>query len=96
MSQQEIENIIIEYLKVYNPKKIGIFGSFSRQEQSSGSDIDILIKFKITPSLIQLIRIENDLSEKLGYKVDLVTEASIKSRVIKEHIKNDLKIIYYA
>jgi len=43
-----------------------------------------------------LIKIENDLSEKLGYKVDIVTEGSIKNRIIRDQIINDLKIIYYA
>jgi len=75
---------------------LGIFGSFARNEQNSKSDIDLLVKFKETPSLLQLIKIENDLSIKLGVKVDLVTDGSIKNRRIKAQIEKDLKIIYYA
>jgi uncharacterized protein len=75
---------------------LGIFGSFARNEQNNKSDIDLLVKFKDTPSLLQLIKIENDLSKKLGFKVDLITEGSIKNRRIKAQIKQDLKIIYYA
>jgi len=96
MSHQEIEHIILEFLKPFNLKKLGIFGSFARNEQNSKSDIDLLVKFKETPSLLQLIKIENDLSIKLGVKVDLVTDGSIKNRRIKAQIEKDLKIIYYA
>jgi predicted nucleotidyltransferase len=96
MSKQEIEQIILDYFKTFDLQRLGIFGSFARDEQNSKSDIDLLVKFKDTPSLLQLIKIENDLSKKLGFKVDLITEGSIKNKRIKAQIKQDLKIIYYA
>ena len=96
MSRHEIEHIILDYLRHFNLQRLGIFGSYARDEENSHSDIDLLVKFKDTPSLLQLIKIENDLSKKLGFKVDLVTEGSIKNSRIKTQIKRDLKIIYYA
>ena len=96
MNCQEIEHIILDHLKTFNLQRLGIFGSFARNEQNSDSDIDLLVKFKDTPSLLQLIKIENDLSKKLGFKVDLITEGSIKNKRIKAQIKQDLKIIYHA
>jgi len=96
MSRHEIEHIILDYLRPFNLQRLGIFGSYARGEENSHSDIDLLVKFKDTPSLLQLIKIENDLSKKLGFKVDLVTEGSIKNSRIKTQIKRDLKIIYYA
>jgi uncharacterized protein len=96
MSRKEIEFIILDYFKSYHLKRVGIFGSFARNEQKSGSDIDLLVKFKNTPSLLQLIKIENDLSKRLGIKVDLITEGALKNRRIKAQIQNDLKMIYYA
>ena len=96
MKRQEVEHIILDYLKAFDIQRLGIFGFFDRDEQNSNSDIDLLVKFKNAPSLLQLIKIENDLSKKLGFKVDLITEGSIKNRRIKSQIKQDLKIIYYA
>ncbi len=96
MSQQEIEYIILDYLRQYDPKRIGIFGSYARNEQKANSDIDLLIKFNDTPSLLQLIKIENELSKRLGFRVDLITEGAIKNKRIKAQIQHDLKIIYYA
>ncbi len=58
----------------YGPERIGLFGSFARGEEHSESDIDILVKFKETISLLDLVKIHNELSLKLGKKIDLVTE----------------------
>ena len=96
MTRESIENIILTYLGSYNPEMIGIFGSFARHQERSDSDIDLLVRFKKTPTLFQLIKIENELSNKLGYKVDLLTEGSIKNKRIKANILQDLQIIYNA
>jgi len=60
---------------------LGIFGSYVRGEQKSESDLEILIDYEEVPSLFTLIEIENQLSELLGMKVDLVTRKGIKSQL---------------
>ena len=40
------QNIIIETLKPFHPKRIGLFGSVARNEETSSSDIDILFLLK--------------------------------------------------
>jgi predicted nucleotidyltransferase len=86
----QIQNIILAHLQEYNPVKIGIFGSFARGDSNKESDIDVLIEFKDSPSLLTLIKLENDLSDLLGIKVDLVTAGAIKNKRIKKSIKKDL------
>jgi len=90
MDQSEIKNIILSHLKGFDPIKVGIFGSFARGDNKKGSDIDILVEFKESPSLLTLIKLENDLSEILGIKVDLVTTGALKNKRIKKSIKKDL------
>ena len=90
MDQLEIKNIILSHLKEFDPIKVGIFGSFARGDNKKGSDIDILVEFKESPSLLTLIKLENDLSEILGIKVDLVTTGALKNKRIKNSIKKDL------
>jgi len=90
----EVTNIIINTLRDYNPEMIGVFGSYARNDYNSTSDIDILVRFKSTLSLLQLIHLENLISQKLGIKVDLVTEGAIKNKILKESIRKDLQIIY--
>ena len=91
---KEITNFIINTLREYNPEMIGIFGSYARDENTNLSDIDILVRFKSTQSLLQLVQIENQISQQLGIKVDLVTEGVIKNKILKESIHKDLQIIY--
>jgi predicted nucleotidyltransferase len=80
----------LSYLKGFDPIKVGIFGSFARGENKKGSDIDILVEFKEAPSLLTLIKLENDISEIIGIKVDLVTTGALKNKRIKKSIKKDL------
>jgi predicted nucleotidyltransferase len=90
MVSSEITNIILIRLKKFDPQKVGIFGSFARGDNKKGSDIDILVEFKKIPSLLALIKLENDLSEILGTKVDIVTTGALKNKRIKKSIKKDL------
>ena len=91
---QNFYNIIILTLKSYNPEKIGIFGSFARNENKPERDLDLLVRFKNGITLLQLIKAENDLSEKLGIKVDLVIEGAITNKKLKASINKDLRIIF--
>jgi len=94
MDRNQINTNIIDYLMPYGPERIGLFGSFARGEELPESDIDILVKFKKTISLLDLARIHTELSQKLGKKIDLVTEPSLKNERLKKHIFKDLQIIY--
>jgi len=74
---------------------LAIFGSFFRGEQKGKSDIDIAIEFdKNKPkSLLDLIHVENELSEILKRKVDLGIFSSINPYIIDE-VKKEMRIIY--
>jgi uncharacterized protein len=65
----------------YKVKEIGIFGSYVRGEQNPQSDLDILIDFEEYPSLLEFVGIEDELSERLGLKVDLVMKSGLKPRI---------------
>ncbi len=87
---------IINTLLPFMPEKIGIFGSFSRNQQREGSDLDILIRLKGRISLLKLVMLEQQLSEALGIPVDLVTEQGIRNQRLRDYINKDLIIIYSA
>lgn len=93
---EPIENTIITVLSRFGLNSVGIFGSYVRNESHSLSDLDILVSFKDSPSLLQLVQLENELSEALGRKVDLVSEGALTNPKMLESIKKDLKIIYHA
>jgi predicted nucleotidyltransferase len=67
--------------ELYKVKELGIFGSYVRQEQTETSDVDVLVEFYETPSLLKFVNLENYLSDNLGVKVDLVHKAGLKPRI---------------
>ncbi len=73
----------------FNPIFVGVFGSYARGEQTSKSDLDLLIDFEQPLNLLELIGLEQELSEVLGVKVDLVTQRSVNAR-LKPYIEADL------
>jgi predicted nucleotidyltransferase len=73
----------------YRVESLGVFGSYVRDEQSPSSDLDLLVTFHETPSLLQFIELENYLSDLLGVKVDLVMKDALKPR-IGERILNEV------
>jgi predicted nucleotidyltransferase len=65
----------------YKVNSLGIFGSYVRNEQRPESDLDILVDFDEAPSLFEFLRLENDLSDLLGVKVDLVMRDSLRRNI---------------
>jgi len=73
----------------YRIIEVGIFGSYTRDEQQITSDVDILIEFDTDAkiSLLDFIHLENYLSDLLGVKVDLVEKSTLKPRIGKHILK---------
>ena len=66
MDHEQINSRIISYLMPFGPERIGVFGSFARGEDTQDSDIDLLVKFRATLTLLDLARIHIELSQILG------------------------------
>ena len=83
-----IRNNRKELQQDYGLLKIGIFGSYARDEQDKNSDIDILVEIERPMGLIKLMGLERRLSGLLNTKVDLVTKKALKpyigKRVLEE------------
>jgi uncharacterized protein len=83
---------ILSHLQPYRPIRVGIFGSYARNEQRPESDLDILVRFEKNINLLDLIGVEIELSDLLGVKVDLVTEQSVLP-ALRPYIEKDLQLI---
>jgi len=68
----------------YHIKRFGLFGSVIRGEQSSGSDIDILVEFETPPTIFGFLELEERLQEALQARVDLVDAEGIKPMLRKK------------
>ena len=84
---------LIKICRVNDAAMVGIFGSVPRGKNTSESDIDLMVKFSKRKSLLDIVRIERELSTELGKKVDLLTEAAI-SPYLRDRILSELKVIY--
>jgi len=78
----------------YHINYLGVFGSYVRNEQNPDSDIDILVDFDPDhyPGFIELSALEDQLSEVLDTRVDLVTKSSLRKRIGKQ-ILNEAKAL---
>jgi uncharacterized protein len=85
----EIQELLKErkpYLQQqYGVKIISVFGSYVRNEQRHDSDIDILMELERPPriTLIDLVELENELSDILGVKVDVALRQNLRKRIGK-------------
>lgn len=91
LEKEEIELIKKEFGQ-HNPIQLGIFGSFARNEATPDSDVDLLVKFSKPISLLDIIGIEQSLSDQLKRKVEIVTERALSKR-IRTSVMRDLRII---
>ena len=89
----EIISLLREKAKLFNMKLLAVFGSYARNEQESDSDLDLLVQFHESPSLIEFIQMENEISSALNLKVDLVTKNSL-NEYIRNEILSEMQVIY--
>jgi len=94
LSSKEIFKIFqsnYSLLKKYHVKRIGLFGSYVRDEASEKSDIDLLVDFE-EKSFDNFIELAFELENIFNRKIDLLTEKGI-SPYILPYINNE--VIWY-
>jgi predicted nucleotidyltransferase len=90
MAPIDILNEHLEELqRQYNVSKIGIFGSFSRGEDRSSSDVDIIVEFSTQVDLFTFLELKEHLEAILGREIDLVTKNALKP-LIKDRILSEV------
>ncbi len=94
MTLEEIKKVAEAACCKYRVKRLDLFGSRARGDNSSGSDVDLLVEFE-DPDL-QLSKrffgLLHYLEDALGSEIDLLTINSLKNpyfrqRVFKERVK---------
>jgi hypothetical protein len=62
----------------YPIREMGVFGSYARGQQTGGSDVDVVVDLGEGVGLLELAGLQQDLSDALGVKVDLVMKDALK------------------
>ena len=86
---------LVEICKSNDVTMVGLFGSMARGEATENSDIDLLVQLAKPKSLLSLVALERKLSDALGRKVDLLTEAAL-SPYLRDRILSELQVLYAA
>lgn len=90
---QRLRLVLPKLRSQYGVTSLGIFGSYVRGEQTETSDIDVLVEFEPDRrfGLLQFCALENELTDLLGRKVDLVMKDGLKPRIGKRILQ---EVIY--
>lgn len=85
MHREEVIRILAErseeLAQKYGVKSLALFGSVSRDEADSSSDVDLLVEFSRPVGYFGLFALQDRLESLLGCKVDLGTLNSLKPRI---------------
>ena len=78
-----------QQIKSFGVKRIGLFGSYVKNQQTDKSDIDFLVEFEQgKKSYNRFIKLAFFLEELFDHKVDLVTDKSLSPflgpKILKE------------
>lgn len=83
-----------EKLREFGVKRIGIFGSFARDEARENSDVDVVVELERGKGTFSNVaRLIEFLENLLGREIDLLTPDSIDTirlRYVRERIKKEV------
>ena len=92
----DLKDKVLPLLRPY-VKRISVFGSFARGEETPESDIDLLVELKPPenrPRLgLEWFGLEEELSRVLGREVELIAEGSL-SPYLRPYAEKDLVLLY--
>jgi predicted nucleotidyltransferase len=87
---QDKREEILRIASAHGAQNVRVFGSVSRGEAGTESDVDLLVKLESGRSLLDLIAIKQEIEDLLGCEVDVVTEDAvspyIREQVLKEAV----------
>lgn len=85
---QELRKIKPELAKLYGVTKIGIFGSFARNEIRDDSDVDVVLEMR-EPDLFYMVHIKEALEESFQMPVDVIRYRDMMNKRLKTRIDRE-------
>jgi len=92
---------IAEFCRRNHIHSFALFGSVLRDDFRPDSDVDVLIEFEPgqESGLFELVGMQDELSEILGRKVDMVERKAVEKSenyIRRRHVLNSLEQVYVA
>ena len=79
-SLEENRQAVLDLVLEHKGRSVAVFGSAARGDATEDSDIDLLVEFEPTSSLLDLIDLEDDLRDLLGIHVDVISAGALLER----------------
>jgi predicted nucleotidyltransferase len=97
LEQKISKDRLTAFCKRNHIRRLSVFGSALRGQLRPESDIDLLVEFEEdhTPGLFSIIRMEMELTEALGRKVDLRTPEDL-SEYFRDEVVENAEVQYQA
>jgi predicted nucleotidyltransferase len=91
VSQKQLD----AFCQRHHIRQLALFGSYLRDDFGPESDIDVLVEFESDAQIgfLALARIQRELSELLGRKVDIVPVTGLKSS-IRDDVLKESEVVY--
>ncbi|MEP7199693.1 MAG: nucleotidyltransferase family protein [Chloroflexota bacterium] len=93
----ELREKILPVLMPCGVKRVWLFGSVARGEDTPNSDVDILVELKPIgqrpPLGLKWFGLEDDLRQAIGRNVDLVSESAL-SPYVRPYVESDKVMLY--
>jgi predicted nucleotidyltransferase len=71
---------------------VGVFGSYARGQQTSSSDLDVLVNFQPGATLFDLVGLADFLEERLSVRVDIVPVDTLREEIREQVLKETLRL----
>ena len=94
LDRATITSHVVSLAEKYGAEKVSLFGSYARGEATSASDVDLLLE-KGSIRGMQVLDFQDELAERLGRPVDVVTTAGASERFL-EKVSNEAVVLYAA
>ena len=90
---EQYQQLILPVLKRYFIKRAAIFGSFAKGNVNANSDVDLLIEPDKGFTIFKMLRLEEEISDLIKRKVDLVEYSALKPSIRKEVLLSAITIL---
>ena len=92
MNREQVLHTLREHKErfrlLYGVDRIGIFGSFARDEATDASDVDVVVVLQI-PDPYRMVHLKEELEQALGRPVDLLRYRQSMNQFLKERIDQE-------
>jgi uncharacterized protein len=91
------DDVLRDFARRHGIRRLALFGSVLRGEDTPASDIDLLVEFDRgrTPGLLGLAEMELELGALLGREVELRTYEDL-SRHFRDDVRAQARVLYAA